>query len=52
MAWFYERLFSKFVMVMVKDKKIHQKRYNVNQNLFYALHGVDKSKVSSSFRGI
>ena len=35
-AWFYEKLFSEVVMVMVKDKKIH-KRYNFNQNKFYAL---------------
>ena len=30
-------------MVMVKDKKIHHKRYNFNQNKFYAFHEVDKS---------
>ena len=30
-AWFYDRLFFKVVIVMVKYKK-HHKRYNVNLN--------------------
>ena len=29
-AWFYEKLFSEVVIVMVKDKKIHHKRYSFN----------------------
>ena len=49
--WFYERLFFE-VIVMVKDKKIRYKRYDVNQNQFQALHEMDKSNVTSSFRGI
>ena len=40
------------VIVMVKDKRIPYKRHNVNQNLYYALHEVDKSNVASSFWGI
>ena len=51
-TWFYEKLFLKVGMVMVKDKKIWFKRYSVNTNKFYALHEVDKSNVTSSFRGI
>ena len=50
-SWFYERLFFE-VIVMVKDKKIRYKRYDVNQNQFQALHEMDKSNVTSSFRGI
>ena len=30
-AWFYEKLFFKVIIVMVKNK-IQHKRYNVNQN--------------------
>ena len=30
-AWFYEKLFFKVVIVMVKNNKIQHKRYNVNQ---------------------
>ena len=51
-AWFYEKLFSEVVMVMVKDKKIHHKRYNFNQNKFYAFHEVDKSNVTNGFQRI
>ena len=35
-----------------RKKKMHYKRYNVNQNYFYALeelYYVNKSKVTSSF---
>ena len=38
-----------------RKKKMHYKRYNVNQNYFYALeelYYVNKSKVTSSFWGI
>ena len=35
-----------------KTWKIQYRRYNVDQNLFYALHVVDKSNVTSSIRGI
>ena len=31
-AWFYEKLFFKVIIVMVKNNKIQHKRYNVNQN--------------------
>ena len=51
-AWFYERLFFKVVIVMVKDKKKHHKRYKVNQNQFHRLHEVAKSNITSSFRGL
>ena len=51
-AWFYEKLFSEVVMVMVKDKKIHHKRCNFNQNKFYALHEVDKRNVTNGFQRI
>ena len=51
-SWFYERLFSEVLMFMVKDKKIRHKRYSVNQNWFYVLHKVDRSNVTSGFRGI
>ena len=30
-AWFYKRLFFEVVIVMVKEKKMQYKRYNVNQ---------------------
>ena len=51
---FYERFFMKVVMekdenVMIKDKKIQYKRYNINKNKFSALHEVDNSNVTSSF---
>ena len=48
-AWFYEKLFFKVVIVMVKNNKIQHKRYNVNQNKFYALHEVDKSNATRGF---
>ena len=51
-AWFHEKLFSEVVMVMVKDKKIHHKRCNFNQNKFYALHEVDKRNVTNGFQRI
>ena len=51
-AWFYEGFFYKVVMVMLKDKKKHYNRYNVNKNQFYALDEVDKSNVTTSFQGI
>ena len=51
-AWFYEQLFSEVVMIMVKDKKIHHRRYNFNQNKFYALHEVGKSNVTNGFQRI
>ena len=35
-AWLCRRLLFKVVIVMVKNKKIQYKRYNVDQNLFYA----------------
>ena len=31
-AWFYEGFFCEVVMVMLKIKIIHYKRYNVNKN--------------------
>ena len=31
-AWFYEGFFFEVVKVMLKDKKIHYKIYNVNKN--------------------
>ena len=49
-AWFYERLFSEVVLVMVDDEKIHHKRYNVNQNSFHALPEVENSNLTRSFR--
>ena len=48
-TWFYENLLLEMVIVMVKDNKIQQRRYSVNQNYFYALHEVDKSNITSSF---
>ena len=51
-ARFYERFFFEILMVVVKDKKIRYKRYNVNKTKFYALRGVSKSNVNSSFWGI
>ena len=53
--WFYEILFSKWQPSWQNTKKMHYKRYNVNQNYFYALeelYYVNKSKVTSSFWGI
>ena len=50
--WFHEILFSKWQPSWQNAKKMHYKRYNVNQNYFYALqelHYVNKSKVTSSF---
>ena len=49
-AWFYERLFFKVIIVVVKDTKRQYKRYNVN-TLVYALHEVDKSDVTVVFKG-
>ena len=54
-AWFIK--FFELVIVMVKDKKIQNKRYNSSQNCMYqsrlyALHEVYKKTVTSSFRGI
>ena len=34
---------------MIKDEKIQYKRYNVNQNYFYALREVDKSNIPAVF---
>ena len=48
-APFYDKLLFELVIVMVKDNKMQHKRSNVSQNLFYALHEVDKSNVTSSF---
>ena len=31
-TWFYERLLFEMVIVMVKNKKIQYKIYNINQN--------------------
>ena len=42
-AWFNEGSFYEVIMVMLKDKKMYYKRYNVNENYFYAPHEVDKS---------
>ena len=36
---------------MIKDEKIQYKRYNVNQNYFYALREVDKSNIPAVFEG-
>ena len=46
---FYERLSFEVVTVMIKDEKIQYKRYNVNQNYFYALREVDKSNIPVVF---
>ena len=46
---FYERLSFEVVTVMIKDEKIQYKRYNVNQNYFYALREVDKSNIPAVF---
>ena len=48
-ASFYERLSFEVVTVMIKDEKIQYKRYNVNQNYFYALREVDKSNIPVVF---
>ena len=42
-AWLNEGSFYEVIMVMLKDKKMYYKRYNVNENYFYARHEVDKS---------
>ena len=34
---------------MIKDEKIQYKRYNVNQNYFYALREVDKINIPAVF---
>ena len=47
-AWFYERLFFKVVIVLVKELKIQYKRYNVYKNEFYALYESGKSNVTGS----
>ena len=48
-VWFYEQLFFKVVIAMVKNNKIRHKRYNVNQNQFHALHEMDKSIATRGF---
>ena len=47
-VWFYEKLFFKVVIVMVKNNKIRHKR-SVSQNQFHALHEVDKSIATRGF---
>ena len=37
---------------MKNCKEIHYKRYNFNQNKFYALHDVDKSNLNNNFQRI
>ena len=40
----FERLLFEVVIVMVKDKKIQHKTYNVNQNWCYVLHEIFKKE--------